>query len=232
MTTTEATGGSVEVAIPFTVAETAGVEAQTPGEPVPFSITVDLPEGVTADEARCEVGGETCEATVVDPSTVELTGEVPQEEITPETAVNVTFTTTEPQAPRGILTLDACTVIGPAGSATPDTTLPGQACEGTESSIAFRVVPQAVGGIGTPEATATETATIAPTETPTPKPTATTAPTMTPPVVGTPGAQVLPGTGHGTAAQHGSDPMLLAALIGLMLAVGSLLVMRVRKLRA
>jgi hypothetical protein len=225
------TGGSVEVAIPFTLGDTT-IAAQTPGEPVPFSITVDLPEGVTADEARCEVAGETCEASVVDPSTVELTGEVPQEEITPQTAVNVTFTTTEPQAPRGELELNACTVIGPAGSSTPDTTLPAEACEGSASSIAFRVVPQAVGGVGTAEATSTETATTAPTETPTPRPTATTAPTMTPPVVGTPGAQVLPGTGDGTAAQQGSDPMLLAALIGLLLAVGTLLVMRVRQFRA
>jgi hypothetical protein len=109
---------------------------------VPFTVTIGLPEGVTATGATCAVAGVVCTTDIVDASTITASGELPAGDLGTQPNLVVSFTVTEqPQpvpAPRNVT---ACTVIGPAGSTTSDAQLPAGSCAGTETTIAFNVAP-------------------------------------------------------------------------------------------
>jgi len=131
-------GGTVHVTLPLSPEETT-LAAQSAGQPVPFSITVELPDGVTAEDASCEVDGASCEATVTDDgATIALAGEIEPTDTTPQPRVSVTFDVVEDEV-AGYRNLTACTAVGAPGSSTPTATDASGACEGTELNFTFQV---------------------------------------------------------------------------------------------
>jgi hypothetical protein len=137
-----ATGGRASVSVPLTTTETT---TQPPDQPVSFTVTVGLPEGVTASAATCEIAGATCQATIVDPSTITASGEVPAGELAQQPPVTVDFTVGEPAPSTAPAEASACTVIGEAAPQ------PAGTCGGTQTEVAFTVAPAAAATTATAE---------------------------------------------------------------------------------
>jgi hypothetical protein len=229
------TGGTVDAQ--FTIPEEEVAAQQAAGEPVGFTIQVDLPEEISPDEVICDVDGEACEVAVVDADTIVVTGQLP-DDATGEESVRVTFTVAD-EAPVGILNLDACVVIGPPGSAIPDAQLDAEECEGTEQSIAFRVQAPAEETPTVAEPTEVEeTPTVAePTEveeTPTvaePTEVEETPAVTTPADAPATPVYLLPGTGSGPSIGADMSPYLFA-VVGLLLAAAAAVGVRMRRAHA
>jgi hypothetical protein len=127
-----ATGGTASFQVTLPPPATA---PQAPTAPVPFTVTVGLPQGVTASAATCEVAGQPCNAEVVDASTVAVSGELPADQLAQQPPVTVTFTVAEPAAQAQPIQATACTVVGSAAQQ------PAGTCTGTQTEVTFTVAP-------------------------------------------------------------------------------------------
>lgn len=127
-----ATGGTASFSVP--IAATQAPE-QPADEPVPFTVTVELPSEVAASEATCEIDGATCQADVAG-NTVTATGAVPAGELAQQPQVTIDVIVPDAAAaPAQPVAATACTVVGQTGSQ------PAGICTGTQTEVSVSVAP-------------------------------------------------------------------------------------------